>query len=150
MYLFYCGKYLGNALFGFSLAYLFCMASLMIAGSGAAFTSLADGTGDIGFASRDFNASETESHPEYVTGRICRDAICPIVNNANPLENITVTQLRGIFVNARAFTDSAWAEEQFGTTFEGESAIAAPMPAITQAELDPRPPESGMGESIVM
>lgn len=93
-------------------------------GSGAAFTSLADGTGDIGFASRDFNASETESHPEYVTGRICRDAICPIVNNANPLENITVTQLRGIFVNARAFTDSAWAEEQFGTTFEGESAIA--------------------------
>ena len=37
VYLFYCGKYLGNALFGFSLAYLFCMASLMIAGSGAAF-----------------------------------------------------------------------------------------------------------------
>ena len=37
VYLFYCGKYLGNVLFGFSLAYLFCMASLMIAGSGAAF-----------------------------------------------------------------------------------------------------------------
>lgn len=37
VYLFYCGKYLGNALFVFSIAYLFCMASLMIAGSGAAF-----------------------------------------------------------------------------------------------------------------
>ena len=92
-------------------------------GSGAAFTTLADGTGDIGFASRDFNESETGSHPDYVTGRICRDAICPIVNTANPLDDITVTELRGIFINARAFTDAAWAEENFGTTFEGESAI---------------------------
>ena len=31
-----------------------------------------------------------------------------------------------------------------------ESAIAAPTPAITQAELEPSPPESGMGERIVM
>ena len=31
-----------------------------------------------------------------------------------------------------------------------ESAIAAAMPAITHAELEPRPPESGMGERIVM
>lgn len=38
VYMFYCGKYLGNALFVFSIAYLFCMASLMIAGSGAAFS----------------------------------------------------------------------------------------------------------------
>lgn len=38
VYIFYCGKYLGNALFVFSIAYLFCMASLMIAGSGAAFS----------------------------------------------------------------------------------------------------------------
>ena len=46
-----------------------------------------------------------------------------IVNTANPLDDITVTELRGIFINARAFTDAAWAEENFGTTFEGESAI---------------------------
>ena len=38
VYIFYCGKYLGNALFMFSIAYLFCMASLMIAGAGAAFS----------------------------------------------------------------------------------------------------------------
>ncbi|WP_439273522.1 YkvI family membrane protein [Pseudochrobactrum sp. HB0163] len=38
VYIFYCGKYLGNTLFVFSIAYLFCMASLMIAGSGAAFS----------------------------------------------------------------------------------------------------------------
>ncbi|MBV2143100.1 hypothetical protein KUG47_06275 [Falsochrobactrum sp. TDYN1] len=38
VYLFYCGNYLGNALFAFSIVYLFCMASLMISGAGAAFS----------------------------------------------------------------------------------------------------------------
>src|SRR5699024_7585772 len=33
----YCGKWLGNALFIFSFFYLFSMAAIMIAGSGAAF-----------------------------------------------------------------------------------------------------------------
>ena len=48
VYLFYCGKYLGNALFGFSLAYLFCMASLMIAGAGAAFAQYFNIGNEIG------------------------------------------------------------------------------------------------------
>ncbi|MGI6853959.1 YkvI family membrane protein [Mesorhizobium sp. 1B3] len=48
VYLFYCGKYLGNALFIFSIAYLFCMASLMIAGSGAAFSQYFDVGNQLG------------------------------------------------------------------------------------------------------
>lgn len=48
VYLFYCGKYLGNALFIFSLAYLFCMASLMIAGAGAAFTQYFNVGNEVG------------------------------------------------------------------------------------------------------
>ncbi|NMF18891.1 hypothetical protein HF883_11765 [Cloacibacillus porcorum] len=48
VYLFYCGKYLGNALFFFSLAYLFCMASLMIAGAGAAFAQYFNVGNEIG------------------------------------------------------------------------------------------------------
>lgn len=48
VYIFYCGKYLGNALFIFSIAYLFCMASLMIAGSGAAFAQYFNVGNEIG------------------------------------------------------------------------------------------------------
>lgn len=48
VYLFYCGKYLGNALFIFSIAYLFCMASLMIAGSGAAFSQYFNVGNEVG------------------------------------------------------------------------------------------------------
>lgn len=69
-------------------------------GSGDAVKNLANGTGDIGFASRDFNESEKSEHTDYVFGTICRDAICPIVNPANPVENLTLSQLRGIFLNA--------------------------------------------------
>lgn len=48
VYLFYCGKYLGNALFIFSIAYLFCMASLMIAGAGAAFAQYFNVGNEVG------------------------------------------------------------------------------------------------------
>ena len=48
VYLFYCGPYIGNGLFFFALAYLFCMASLMIAGAGAAFAQYFNVGNEVG------------------------------------------------------------------------------------------------------
>ena len=52
------------------------------------------GTCDIGMASRDLKASEKE----VLTGlTIARDGIAVVVNNQNPLSNISLADLRGIY-----------------------------------------------------
>ncbi len=94
-------------------------------GSGDAFKKLNDGTGDIGFASRDFNATEQAdaTSKSYTMVELCKDAICPIVNSANPLTNITIEQLRGIYVRPDAIKDKATSEENFGEDYSDETPI---------------------------
>ena len=94
-------------------------------GSGDAFKKLGDYTGDIGFASRDFNDSEksTAAANGYTMVELCKDAICPIVNVKNPLKDIKVQQLRDIFVNPDAIKDKATSEENFGADYSSEKAI---------------------------
>ena len=58
-------------------------------------TSAIDGICDIGMASRDLKDTETE---KGVTGTtIAMDGIAVVVNNDNPLDEMTAEQVRQIF-----------------------------------------------------
>ena len=62
-------------------------------GSGAGITGVSDGTLDIGLSSRVLHDDETDV--EAIT--VCLDGIAIVTNTANPVENLTLEQLAGIF-----------------------------------------------------
>ena len=62
-------------------------------GSGAGITGASDGTLDIGLSSRVLHDDETDV--EAIT--VCLDGIAIVTNTANPVENLTLEQLAGIF-----------------------------------------------------
>ena len=62
-------------------------------GSGAGITGASDGTVDIGLSSRVLHDDETDV--EAIT--VCLDGIAIVTNTANPVENLTLEQLAGIF-----------------------------------------------------
>ena len=62
-------------------------------GSGAGITGASDGTLDIGLSSRVLHDDETDV--EAIT--VCLDGIAIVTNTANPVENLTLDQLAGIF-----------------------------------------------------
>ncbi len=62
-------------------------------GSGAGITGASDGTLDIGLSSRALHDDETDV--EAIT--VCLDGIAIVTNTANPVENLTLEQLAGIF-----------------------------------------------------
>lgn len=68
---------------------------VQISDSTTGMTKAADGTFDIGMASRELKDSEKET----LTGiTICQDGIAVIVNTNNTVENLTIEQIRQIFV----------------------------------------------------
>jgi len=64
-------------------------------GSGAGITSAIDGSADIGMSSRD--VSETEAAQLIETQAIANDGIVVIVNNNNPIENLELIEIQGIY-----------------------------------------------------
>jgi phosphate transport system substrate-binding protein len=56
-----------------------------------------EGTVDIGMSSRDLKDEEEASYPALVKHEIAYDAILIIVNDANPIEHLTLDQIRGIY-----------------------------------------------------
>ncbi|MDY2727574.1 MAG: substrate-binding domain-containing protein [Candidatus Onthovivens sp.] len=50
---------------------------------------------DLAFASREFNSDETMD--ASLRGKMCIDAIIPVVNNSNSLENVTKETLKAIY-----------------------------------------------------
>lgn len=64
-------------------------------GSGAGITAAVDGSADIGMSSRD--VSETEAAQLTETKPIAIDGIVIIVNNNNPLENLELIEIQGIY-----------------------------------------------------
>ena len=62
-------------------------------GSGAGITGASDGTLDIGLSSRVLHDDETDV--EAIT--VCLDGIAIVTNTANPVENLPLEQLAGIF-----------------------------------------------------
>ncbi len=64
-------------------------------GSSAGMTSAIDGVCDIGMASRELKDSELEELTPIV---MAQDGIAVVVNNENGVSNITMDQLKGIYV----------------------------------------------------
>jgi len=65
-------------------------------GSGAGITGAMDGVVDIGMSSREIRDSERERLDQVIT--IAVDGIAVIVNNDNPLDNLTMDEVRDIFI----------------------------------------------------
>ena len=64
-------------------------------GSGAGITGARDGTADIGMASREIRPNELE----YVSSiTVAHDGLAIIVNNDNPLEDLSVEEIRQVFM----------------------------------------------------
>ncbi len=74
--------------------------------SSQGLSSLAEGLCDVAMSSRNLKDSEIEKGIEPVT--ICMDGIAVIVNNNNSLSNLTMTQLKEIFLG----NVTAWDEVQ--------------------------------------
>ena len=65
-------------------------------GSGAGITSAIDGSADIGMTSREPDDYEAEQLIE--TAPIAVDGIVVIVNNNNPLENLEIQEIQGLYL----------------------------------------------------
>lgn len=65
-------------------------------GSGAGITSAIDGSADIGMSSRE--PDEDEAAQLMETSPIAIDGIVVIVNNNNPLENLEIQEIQGIYL----------------------------------------------------
>lgn len=63
-------------------------------GSGAGMTGAIDGTNDIGMASRELSEDESS---QLESAPMALDGIAVVVHNDNPLEDLTVEQVRQIF-----------------------------------------------------
>ena len=75
-------------------------------GSGAGITGTIDGVVDIGMSSRNIRDTEMESLHQQIT--IAMDGIAIIVNNDNPLTNLTMEEVREIYVGEK----TRWSEVQ--------------------------------------
>ena len=64
-------------------------------GSSAGMTSAIEGTAELGMASRELKDSELEVLTAEV---IAIDGIAVITNNANPIEDLTIDQVKSIYV----------------------------------------------------
>ncbi len=64
-------------------------------GSGAGITAAMDGSADIGMSSRDLSESEAAQLTE--TEPIAIDGIVVIVNNNNPIDNLELIEVQGIY-----------------------------------------------------
>lgn len=72
-------------------------------GSSAGMQSAIEGTADLGMASRELKDSELE----VLTGQpIAMDGIAIIINNANPIEDLTIDQVKSVFVGESTAWDS--------------------------------------------
>lgn len=66
-------------------------------GSSHGVKAVADGTVDIGDASRDLKPSERELYPDLVTHAIAKDGVAVIVHPANQISDLTMQELRSIY-----------------------------------------------------
>ncbi|MCL1949054.1 MAG: substrate-binding domain-containing protein [Turicibacter sp.] len=74
------------------------------AGSGAGIRGAQDGTYEIGFASRDIRDGELEAGNNSFL--LTMDGLAIVVNTANPIENVTLEELRSIYLGEIA----SWTE----------------------------------------
>ncbi len=63
-------------------------------GSGTGYQNADNGVSAFGMISEEFGQAKAPSCTYYT---VCKDGIAVIVNNANPLENISMTQLKTVY-----------------------------------------------------
>ncbi len=66
-------------------------------GSSHGIRSVADGTVDIGDASRDLKDSEREKYPDLVTHAIAKDGVAVVVHPENEISDLTLEELQDIY-----------------------------------------------------
>ena len=66
-------------------------------GSSHGIKSVADGTVDIGTASRDLKGSEEEAYPSLVMHGVAKDGVAVVVHPENQINDLTMAQLQGIY-----------------------------------------------------
>mgnify|MGYP000515857864 CR=1 FL=1 len=66
-------------------------------GSSHGIKSVADGTVDIGDASRDIKDSEREAYPELVPHAVAKDGVAPVVHPSNRINALTMEELQQIY-----------------------------------------------------
>ncbi len=66
-------------------------------GSSHGVKSVAEGVVDIGDASRDLKDSEKEQYTDLVTHAVAKDGVAIIVHPSNTINDLTITQLQGIY-----------------------------------------------------
>ena len=81
---------------------------IQVTGTGSSNGISAAGSGkvDIGMASRQIKDSELESYPDLEETIIAIDCIAIIVNPANPVSDLSITQVKGIYNG----TITSWSE----------------------------------------
>jgi phosphate transport system substrate-binding protein len=77
-------------------------------GSSVGVKSAADGTTDIGMASRDLKSSEQTDYPNLVTHTIAKDGISVIVHKDNKIESLTVEEVQKIYTGEITVWEDVW------------------------------------------
>jgi len=74
-------------------------ADIQVSGGGSShgIQAVGEGSADIGTASRDLKPSEVEKYPDLVQHVIARDGIAVIVHPSNPVDTLTVEEVRKIY-----------------------------------------------------
>ena len=75
-------------------------------GSSNGISAAGSGKADIGMATREIKASELAIYPDLINTTIAIDCIAIIVNPTNPLSNLTIAQVKGIYNG----TITSWSE----------------------------------------
>jgi len=73
------------------------MVSVLGGGSGTGIKMVAEGSVDIGASSRELKDEEKAKYPDLVAKVMARDAIAIVVNPKNPVNDLTLEQIRDIF-----------------------------------------------------
>lgn len=73
-------------------------------GSGAGISAIGKKSIDIGMTSRDLNSDEKTAYPKLILTPVAKDGIAIIVNQANPVESLTLSQVKDLYTG----TTKSW------------------------------------------
>lgn len=77
-------------------------------GSSVGVKSAADGTADIGMASRDLKSSELTDYPNLVTHTVAKDGIAVIVHKDNKIVSLTMEEVKKIYEGEITVWEDVW------------------------------------------
>ncbi len=107
-------------------------------GSSAGIKGCAEGTFDIGAASRELKSSETSQWPDLVVTHVAADGVAIVVHPSNNIADLTLEEMRNIFATG---SNATWTvinrEEGSGTREVFEKKVMAGTEVSPNAEFLP-------------